>query len=169
MRCSFCNSSVEESWKFCSFCGFELKRSNFSSVRKVLGDDWFKAVDDMLKYIINNSDDLFNGLNKTITLKLDENLKPVLESPEHEELVKSSGSVIEPVTNIKASGSNIFVEVNLPFVECVDDVEISLMLESIEVRARGGEMVYFKMIKTGRQVNILNKDLRDGKLFLELG
>ena len=72
----------------------------------------------------------------------------------------------EPKTNIRRFSDKVVYEINLPGVKSIDDVSISQLESSIEVKALGKEKVYQKIIPIN--LPIRNYNFSNKKLVLEL-
>lgn len=90
------------------------------------------------------------------------------ENPEKKPLKKSVQKVSEPQTKVSSEGSRVIIEMSLPGVETVRDIEISKMESSVEVRAYGGDQGYFKIIAIPDEARLVGKSFSAGVLRLEL-
>ncbi|MFH0962120.1 MAG: zinc ribbon domain-containing protein [archaeon] len=77
-------------------------------------------------------------------------------------------SFSEPQTKVTSEGARVVVEMNLPKISSIRDVEIAKMESSIEVRAYGKEQGYFKIIAIPSEAHIVGKSFSGGVLRLEL-
>lgn len=74
----------------------------------------------------------------------------------------------EPETYVRRIGDKILVEVKLPGVEDMKDIEVKSLENSIEVRAMAGDKAYFKILTKPQKTNIFRKDFENGVLRIEL-
>jgi len=72
----------------------------------------------------------------------------------------------EPEAKIKNLGEKFVVEIDLPEVEKEEDIKIQALEQSLEIRARAKDKLYFKLLPiTGR---VVKKEFKNGKLILEI-
>ncbi|VVB79899.1 Uncharacterised protein [uncultured archaeon] len=75
---------------------------------------------------------------------------------------------IEPQTSsVRRFSNRVIYEIDLPEVKSVQDVAITKLENSIEIKAVGKTKSYFKVINVG--LPIAGYELEEGKLILELG
>lgn len=75
---------------------------------------------------------------------------------------------IEPQTSsVRRFSNRVIYEINLPEVKSVEDVAITKLENSIEVKAVGKTKSYFKIIPVS--LPVVGYELEEGKLVLELG
>ena len=72
----------------------------------------------------------------------------------------------EPSTNIRRLANKVIYEIDIPGVKSIDDVSITRLESSIEIKAFAGNKAYAKLIPLN--LPITNYELSDGKLILEL-
>ncbi|MEK6830289.1 MAG: zinc-ribbon domain-containing protein [Nanoarchaeota archaeon] len=72
----------------------------------------------------------------------------------------------EPSTNIRRLANKIIYELDIPGVKSMEDISITKLENSIEVKAVAGNKAYSKLIPIN--LPITNYELLDGKLTLEL-
>lgn len=75
----------------------------------------------------------------------------------------------EPKAKITQLPGKVLVELDLPGVKSLNDVEIKELEESAEIKAIAKDKVYFKIITLPPELALINKELKDGKLTLEFG
>jgi HSP20 family molecular chaperone IbpA len=73
----------------------------------------------------------------------------------------------EPETTVKREGQKVVVDMKLPDVKAEEDIRISQLESSVEVRARVGDKAYFKIITKPGKLSISSKSFKDGQLHLE--
>ena len=93
------------------------------------------------------------------------------EKPKVTESVSISGAKTteEPKTQVKRIGDKIAVEVELPDVKDIEDIEVKSLDNSIEIKAKAGDKAYFKILTKPPQTSVVSKGFRNGILYLELG
>lgn len=72
----------------------------------------------------------------------------------------------EPSTNMRRLANKVIYELNIPGVKSIEDVSITRLESSIEIKALAGNKAYAKLIPLN--LPITNYELSDGKLILEL-
>ncbi len=92
---------------------------------------------------------------KTVPKMSTESLKKISKLPKK-----------EPSTNIRRLANKIIYELDIPGVKSMEDISITKLENSIEVKALAGNKAYSKLIPIN--LPITNYELADGKLILEL-
>lgn len=177
---------MEKGWNYCPSCG-EEKKGLFRNPFKGFGEKIFtKSFDKMFRQVFDSMQDAdldslgsknfvikMSNLDGTPDIKVyDSNSRPVQESNSDESKPlknKVLKNVEEPEASVKQVGSSLLVELSIPSVKSINDVEITRLGESVEIRAYGKGKSYFKMISVPDASRVLKKELKDGKLFVELG
>jgi len=73
----------------------------------------------------------------------------------------------EPVTEVKRIDSRVVVEMALPGVNSEEDIDITELESSVEVKAIAGDKAYFKILTKPEEFNLVQKRFEKGKLYLE--
>jgi HSP20 family molecular chaperone IbpA len=73
----------------------------------------------------------------------------------------------EPKARVRSTGNRVTVEMELPDVKSEDEIEITELESSVEVRARAGDKAYFKIITKPEQFSVTSRKFGSGKLHLE--
>jgi HSP20 family molecular chaperone IbpA len=73
----------------------------------------------------------------------------------------------EPKANVKKLDSKVLVEIDLPGVKVLDDIRITELESSVEVKAVAGDKAYFKILTKPEQFRITQKKFDKGKLVIE--
>ncbi len=73
----------------------------------------------------------------------------------------------EPKTEVRRLDSKVVVEMELPGVKSQEDINITELEQSVEVKAMAGEKAYFKIITKPTQFRLANYKFEKGKLRLE--
>lgn len=183
MKCWNCSNEMDKSWTYCPSCG-EQKKTFFRNPFKGFGDKFFmKSVDRMFKQVFDSIDDDFmTGDSKSFTIKMSnldgepdikiyDSTKPVSEPKSEAKKVvdRVLKNVEEPDARVKSEGNSLFLELKIPSIKSINDVEITRLGESVEIRAFGKDKSYFKVLNAPASSKVLKKELRDGSLFVELG
>jgi len=144
--------------------GFSIRITQTSGEKpkisvKTFGDVDRKEIEEEMKRLG------FGGRVRAIGSKIRE-----LREPKRERELSLSEAKIteEPKTSVRRIGERIVVEVELPGVRDMGDIEVRSLENSIEVKAIAGDKAYFKILTKPPRTSILNKRFRDGILYLEL-
>jgi hypothetical protein len=73
----------------------------------------------------------------------------------------------EPRTQVRRSGDNVVVEMDLHDIKSEREIDVKELESSVEVRARAGDKAYFKIITKPERLSITGRRFDNGKLFLE--
>jgi len=88
------------------------------------------------------------------------------ESEEKEVEYEPPKTTEEPEAKVSKEGKKTIIEIKLPDVEREEDIEVKRFEQSIEIRARAKDKLYFKLLPiTGE---IINKSFKDGVLKIEI-
>ena len=175
---------MEKGWNYCPKCG-EEKKGFFRNPFKGFGEKLFtKSFDKMFKQVFDSMQevDLESDGSKNFVIKMsnldgvpdvqvfNSKKKPVVKKRVQPRMSnRVLKNVEEPEAKLRDYGNSLFVELTIPSVKSINDVEIVKLGESVEIRAFGKGKSYFKMISVPKASNVLKKELKDGKLFVELG
>ena len=72
----------------------------------------------------------------------------------------------EPETNVKRLSDSVIYEIFIPGVKSEEDVSITKLENSIEIKAVAKNKAYYKIIKVG--LPVISYEISNGKLILEL-
>lgn len=135
-KCKFCKKPVKEEFHFCPYCG-EYLRSE---------EDFFNELDRIIEQEFERLEKLFGFAIPRIK---------IYPKRAHEQEFKPQGDVREEVAvkkveepkteEVEKNGKKI-IKIKLPGVKEERNVEIRRLEESIEIRAKCGDKVYFKII-----------------------
>jgi len=73
----------------------------------------------------------------------------------------------EPKTNVKRLDSRVIVDIDIPGVDSEESVDITELESSVEVKARTGDKMYFKILTKPPQYRLVRREFEKGKLHLE--
>jgi hypothetical protein len=92
---------------------------------------------------------------------------PIEEVEEEKEVeYKPPKTTEEPEAKVSREGSRTIIEIKLPDVEREEDINVKKLEQSIEIRARAKDKLYFKLLPiTGE---IVGKSFKDGVLKIEI-
>jgi HSP20 family molecular chaperone IbpA len=192
-RCPNCSRDINRSWNFCPFCGYPLKekpRSIFEDIERE-----FERIDKMFsselfrlpKFDIKP----FRGGGISITITSGTGREPQIKvrtsgdykklEPEIKrklgiktgikevETIKRPKITEEPEAKIEKMGNKEKIEIKLPGVKRIEDIEIRKLEQSIEIKAFAKDKVYFKLIPVPKGFIITEKEFKDETLRLEVG
>ncbi|RLJ04603.1 MAG: hypothetical protein DRP18_04515 [Candidatus Aenigmatarchaeota archaeon] len=210
MKCPNCGAEVNEGWKYCPRCGYNLK------------DDMFSGFPDISRIIEKMEKEMNRMLDKNIEVF---DLSPLFRSPnikrktrgftikitsmgnkppkvfvktfgdvDKKDVIKEIGNLYhktpfepfeakkekkrlnffkrpkiteEPESSVKRLESKLVVEVKLPEVKSEEDIEVTELENSVEIKAIAGEKAYFKILTKPPQHRLTGKSFKNGVLKLE--
>jgi hypothetical protein len=186
--CPNCGARVDSSWRYCPSCGGELQLDFFEDffqefnrkMRKMTGaiDHNFEAFDAKPMFAPTAG-----GFTLRVTRRNAE--KPKVEvrtfgNVRPEDVTRQlqnagmpakralpSKPFSEPQTKMTTEGGRAVIEMSLPKIESLKDIEIAKLESSIEVRAYGKEQGYFKIIAIPPEAQLVGKSFSGGVLRLE--
>jgi len=92
---------------------------------------------------------------------------PVEEVEEEREVEYEQPKVTEePEAKVSKEGRKTIIEIKLPDVEKEEDIEVKRLEQSIEIRARAKDKLYFKLLPIVGE--IVSKSFKDGVLKIEI-
>ncbi len=92
---------------------------------------------------------------------------PPEEVAQQESLHKEPKSVHEPRTEVRRLGDMVAVDLEMPGVKSLKDIDIKELESSIEVRAVAGDKAYFKILTKPGQFRLAKRAFSEGILHLE--
>lgn len=187
--CPFCGYPLKESYEkptlFHEFMDFEELDRLFEKRMREL-DELFKMNFKIPRIKIPSSG--FSGIS--ITIHGGTGMKPRIEVKTYGEMKKYEPEIKrklgvekvevveeseeekppkiteEPEAKISNLGDKMVVEVDLPDVESEDQIKIVPLEQSLEIRARTKDKLYFKLLPI--RGNVIKKEFKKGKLRIEL-
>ena len=82
-------------------------------------------------------------------------------------LIKESMKTEEPKTSVAKTASKVVVSLELPGVKSPEDIEVSELESSVEVKALAHDRAYFKILTKPRQFRLSKKSFQNGVLQME--
>ncbi len=155
-KCKLCKKPVKEEFHFCPYCG-EYLRSD---------EEFFSELDKLIEQEFSKLEKLFGMPIPRIkiypkTVKTKKN-----EVQEKQEFIPKQ--VEEPqVEEIESNGEKI-IRIKLPGVKEESNIEIKKLEESIEIRAKCGDKMYFKIIPVSPR-KLYKTDFENEELVLLVG
>jgi len=95
------------------------------------------------------------------------NCEPPKQTFEERTTQKPPKVTEEPATNVKRMGDSVVIEVKLPGVKEMKDIQVQDLESSIEVRARAGDKAYFKILTKPETFKLADTRFSNDLLFLE--
>ena len=184
LTCPYCGREVQPEWNYCPYCGHPLKQvSPFGKFEEAIEKE-FERFDKLFGFKLPRIKfGPSGGISITITSGTDIQPKVKVKTygdyRKHEPKQKLGVGVKEvpivnppkvteePKSRVKHLGLKDVIEINLPDVKSAKDIQIRELEQSIEVKARAGDKLYFKLLPVlpGR---ILHKKFSKGKLVIEI-
>jgi len=195
-KCKDCGQKIKDDWNFCPNCGEELRDE--LSEENIFGsiEDEFKRIDKMFASDFDfpkfdmKMPKKSNGVN--IIIRSGTGMRPQVEvktSGGYKQLepeikrnlgiasapvkeIKSLRSISriaeEPETDIKNEGSKQIIQIKLPDIKNLSDVEVKKLEQSLEIKAFGKDKTYFKLIPIPSNSNIVKKEFKNENLKIEI-
>ncbi len=187
--CPSCGTKLEKDWDFCPRCGSMAGAPAFG-----MGE--FDSFDRFFSQIQKNMENMFReaptirvdpnatGISVTITgrpggaprvsVKKSGGQKQVQNQVEQKGLVgeqEKFTNTVEPEMKIERErgGGWITYTILLPGVKGINDIKITRLQNSVEVRARAGDTLYFKIFEAPRRLEIIEKKFENSRLSLMMG
>jgi hypothetical protein len=93
---------------------------------------------------------------------------PVLSKPSREKVEICTPELTEePKTCVRRLDSGVVVDIEIPGVESLQNVDVRELESSVEVKALAGKKAYFKILTKPPQFRLSGKSFERGKLHLE--
>jgi len=108
----------------------------------------------------------YKGLEPEIKRKL--GVKPAIEEVEEEPKHKQAKVTEEPETKIDTIGNKQTIQIKLPNVKSLKDIEIKKLEQSLEIKAFAKDNTYFKLIPIHSNSEIINKEFKNNVLKIEI-
>ena len=154
-RCRICKKPVKEEFHFCPYCGEYLRSEKdfFNKLERIIEEE-FERIEKLLGFAIPKI--------KIYPKSVSEQESKPGEDIREEIAVKK---VEEPkIEEVEKNGEKI-IKIKLPGVKEERNIEIIKLEESIEIRARCGNKIYFKIIPVPPK-KIYRKDFKNEELVL---
>ncbi|MCX6815113.1 MAG: zinc-ribbon domain-containing protein [Candidatus Aenigmarchaeota archaeon] len=87
--------------------------------------------------------------------------------PQEKLVIKRPMKTEEPKTSVARSASKVVVSIQLPGVESANDIEVSELENSVEVKALAQDKAYFKILTKPSQFRLSKKSFEKGVLQME--
>ncbi len=154
MLCDNCESELRKNWKFCPACGAEI-----------IHEDIFISLGNILKSITKEMEP-FEPKKPFNYSVLEEPLETNLNEKRSRAPRKSNANAKEPKTEIKNLGNRIVFGIKLPGAD-PDEVQLTELDESFEVKAWSKDKAYFKIITVPQGFSLEDQYFENDKLVLE--
>ncbi len=177
-KCKNCDTNIKFEWKWCPSCGFSLKKRDiFVDVERDI-HRMEKELDMKIPTFMLKPGMHAKGIG--ITISSNNNSPPKIQvtplgNRQHKHIhekhvhrpVRIAKYTEEPEARIEKKNNVQIINLNLPDVKSVDDIEIRKFSQSIEVRAFAGDKGYFKLIPIPSNSTI-NNEFKDGVLKIQV-
>ncbi len=104
------------------------------------------------------------GVKKGMESRLPIGARPVAEA--RSRAAKEPAVTEEPETTIRRDNSSVIVEVRVPGVKSINDIDVTELDKSVEVKAIVGSKAYFKILTKPPSYSLKAREFRDGVLKL---
>lgn len=158
MLCDNCESELRKNWKFCPVCGAEI-----------IQEDILISLGNILRSITRKMEffeERPSGYKVDVMDKRIDNTETETHSGKRTAHKNGSKLTIEPKTLIKNFGNRIVFAIKLPSVD-PDDLKLTELDESFEVKAWSKDKAYFKIITVPQGFSLEDQYFENGKLVLE--
>jgi len=183
MKCKTCGRNVEKGWRFCPVCGSKVSRTAF--VEFGMADLFAKIADTLTKKILEEfpvhnpmAPGKFsikivreksmrefrtpNGEWRKEAINVNTGAQPRKVRPAPKETREP-----DRVSFNKMPGK-LLVEVEIPGLNSLKDVDVRELGASVELRAYVGDILYFKIIKVPEKAVVVSKKILGNKVILEM-
>ncbi len=189
-KCPNCGRDISKSWNFCPFCGYSLKEKSifddiekeFERIDKMFSSEFFKfpklSVRPFKSGGISITITSGTGMKPQVKIKTSgeyKKLEPEIKrklgiGPSIKEVETRRPKITEePEAKIEKTANREKIEIKLPGVKNIEDIEIRKLEQSIEIKAFAKDKTYFKLIPMPKGFVILRKEFKDEILRLEVG
>ncbi len=180
MKCKSCEKDIgNKEWKYCPFCGeVTVKKSMYSYGMKDVVDKIVSGIERQLMRklfkVLAGSIKQNGGANRQgITVRMTSGKRPVAQSTRQAPDMTAANKrpipkeTIEPKADITKLPGKLKINILLPGIDCMDNIDILKFDNSCEVRAYTEDKLYFKIIQTPQNLNLYEKNLDNETLSLE--
>ena len=95
-------------------------------------------------------------------------VKPAIEEVEEEPKPKQAKVTEEPETKIETAGNKQIIQIKLPNVKNLKDIEIKKLEQSLEIKAFAKDNTYFKLIPIPSNSEIASREFKNNVLKIEI-
>ncbi len=155
MLCDNCESELRKNWKFCPTCGAEI-----------IHEDIFISLGNVLKSITKEIESFEEPKKPFNYSVLEEPLETGIREKRSHAPRKNNVNIKEPKVGIKNLGNRIIFELKLPGAD-PEEVQLTELDESFEVKAHANDTSYFKIITVPQGFSLSDQYFENDKLVLE--
>lgn len=161
MVCTSCGQEAKKAWSFCPFCGQVLKRNKIESLFAPLFSRMKKPMQ-------------MNRTGFTIKINQSPGMPPQIQvTPVGRQVVQKTPHNCNPPKIIKEPASTVTekpdileIAIELPKVK-KEHIHIHNNQNSIEIKARAGDVGYFKIINKPENSQLISQSYSKETLFLQ--
>ena len=194
-NCSSCAKKIDKKFSYCPYCGFSFKKAKEESDFGMIGRDDFEenfqepelkmpfGLDKVMNSLVKQLEKQMSGMGDSSGMPKGFRIQISTGKPQvkqvqgkkvtekiiisEEEFERRKKLPIEDAeSKIRRIGEGIVYEISVPGVGSKQDVMITKLENSIEVKAYSKDKCYLKTIPLN--VDVIGYAIKDQKLFLEL-
>lgn len=186
-KCPNCAKKIKQEFNFCPYCGLSFKQHREQEDFGMLGrDDFadlqmppiFSGLDKIMGPLMKQLIEQFGketgevskqprGLKIQITAKPPQTMQKSSRTMDEKEVERRRGlPKKEAESNVRRLSDKVVYEIDVPGVKSKDEVMITKLENSIEIKAYSDDACYTKNIPL--KVDVLGYRVKDGRIVLEL-
>ena len=194
-KCSDCGKKIEKGFNYCPYCGSSIKKQKDEEYFGMIGKDDFVGLNNEVKMPFGLNK-IVNSLINQLEKQMGELDKQHMGTPrgfkiqistgkpqvrkiqpkiiEQSQIMVSNEEIerrnelpkVEASSNVKRLPEGLIYEISAPGVKSKQDVVITKLEESLEVKAYSKDRCYVKTIPL--KVEVMGYGVKDDKVFLQL-
>jgi len=169
-KCKNCGEKVKDNWQFCPHCGKNLKEiepfedmeKEFKKLSRIGLPKVFTKPTRGITITISTGRPGFGVKTRRIEPQMRRKVEEVKKP------IRIAKLTEEPETKVNRMGQKEIIQIKLPEVRSLDDIEVRRLEQSVEIRAFAGDKAYFKLIPISSGAEILRKEFKDNVLKIEV-
>lgn len=186
IKCASCKKDdINDGWTYCPYCGKTIKKKPLYAIgmQDVAEKMLYGVQNHLMKklfFTLNDSIRQEGSRPRGFTVKITSN-----DSPNPEKMDRSTKTawketdmtisnnrpvpkeMIEPETSVVKQPDRLKIDVTIPGIASIDDIDVLEFKNSSEVRAYVGDTLYFKIIEKPQDLNLSEKKLCNDIFSLE--
>ncbi len=160
-RCRFCGKPVKKDFNFCPYCGSPLHHEVFDELDEILERE-FERIEKIFGIPLPRIKVL---PSKKVTVKISGKEVRETEMEKNGKVKHVPKTIEEPEVKVEEKNGERIIRIKLPGVKDKKDIEITRLKESIEIKARAKDKMYFKIIPV-KPASVFGTDFRKEELIL---